>query len=387
MAISSDLAKRVVSSRFFSFPQYHYLALLNPLLRSPLSTQAPLQKDLPFIAEYLISSFSFSLDRALKLSVSKSLAPIKCPARPEAVVRFLTDTGLSETQIKAVVSFYPALLSYNVDKTLKPVVLGLTDAGCSRELLVQLIRHNPTALYLKDTVSRFLFWREFAGKDEKAMLKIIQRNGLIITYNIDKHVLPRINLLKEYGLSTPDIVWSLRRGTLCMRQNLDSLSQKLELIEELGIPRGSGMFLAALKVVLGLSKGTIGRKMEFFKKTYGWSQEDVNSAFQKFPAVLGYSEDKMKSNMDFLLRKAGFEPRSVASYPVLIGVSLERVLIPRYTVLHALKAKGLKKICSLPTVCKISERNFHERYIVPFEKHVPGLGQAYAAAFGLKVQV
>jgi hypothetical protein len=58
-------------------------------------------------------------------SVSKSLAPIKCPAWPEAVISFLIDTGLSETHIKAVVSF-------NLDQ----------DAGCSRELLVQLIRYN-----------------------------------------------------------------------------------------------------------------------------------------------------------------------------------------------------------------------------------------------------
>jgi mTERF domain-containing protein, mitochondrial len=117
-----------------------------------------------------------------------------------------------------------------------------------------------------------------------------------------------------------------------------------------------------------------------------WSQEDVNSAFRRSPFLLSFSEDKVKSNMDFLTGKAGFDPRSVASYPWLIGFSLERVLIPRYTVLRALEAKGQKN-CSLSTACRMSERSFRETYVVPFEKDAPGLGQAYVAAFGLKLQV
>jgi mTERF len=95
------------------------------------------------------------------------MASIKSPARPEAVVKFLADTGLSETQIKAAVSFHPILLAYSIEKTFKPKVRELIDVGCSRELLVQLVRKNPGALYLKDTISRFLFWRDLVGKDDQ----------------------------------------------------------------------------------------------------------------------------------------------------------------------------------------------------------------------------
>jgi mTERF domain-containing protein, mitochondrial len=298
------------------------------------------------------------------------------------VVKFLSDTGLSDTQIKAVVSFYPLLLSYNVEKTFKPKVLELIDAGCSGELLVQLIQNNPSALCLKDTLSRFLFWRDFVGNDDQALLKIIQKNILLITYNIDKKITPKINLLKEFGLSNPDLVSLVLCGR-CMNRNLESLRQTLDLIEELGIVRGSGVFLSALKTLDGISKNTIKRKVKFFQDTYGWLQKDMCSAFRKSPSLLSFSEDNVKSKMDFLIRQAGFEPRSVASCPVLIGRSLERVLIPRYTVLRALQANG-HKLCSLSTAFKMTERSFSERYVVPFEKHVPGLGQAYVSAFGLK---
>jgi mTERF domain-containing protein, mitochondrial len=249
------------------------------------------------------------------------------PARPETVVKFLTDTGLSDIQIRYAISLYPIILSFNVDKILKPRFRELIDAGCTEELLVQLIRYNPASLSFKDACSRLLFWRDFFGKDDKALLKLIKGNSLLVTKNVDQYVLPRINLLKEFGLSNPDIVSLLQCVNRFMTQNLDSLRQTIDLIEELGIQRGSRKFLPALKAVGRLSKDIIKRKLEFFKKTYGWSQKGICSAFKKFPSIITYSEDKVKSNMDFLTGKAGFDPRSVATYPDLIGGSLERVLI------------------------------------------------------------
>jgi mTERF len=88
--------------------------------------------------------------------------------------------------------------------------------------------------------------------------------------------------------------------------------------------------------------------------------------------------------MDFLIGKVGFEAKSVTSYPVLIGRSLESVLISRYNVLSALKTKGLKIKCSLFSACLMSKERFYERYVVPFEMEVPGLGQAYIALLSRK---
>jgi mTERF domain-containing protein, mitochondrial len=379
MAMSSHLSRRAISYCFFSSPQCHRLALLAPLLRSPLSTGAQPQKNSPFIAQYLISSFGFSPDRALKFSADNNLVPIKSPARPETVVKFLSDTGLSETEIRDVISFCPIILSCNVEKTLKPKICELMDAGCSGELLVQLIRHNPPALYLKKTLSRLLFWRDFIGKDEQHLLKIIQRNSLLFVFDIDKHVLPRINLLKEYGLSNPDIVGMLHCGSRWVIKNLDSLRQTLALIEEMGIPRGSKEFLPGLKAIAGFSVDTIKKKVEIFKKTYGWSQEDVCSAFKKSPRILARSNENLRSKMEFLIRKVGIEQRSIASYPSIFGYSLERVLIGRYNVLSTLKAKGLEIKCSLFSACHMSEKRFYKNYVVPFQKDVPGLGQYFVA--------
>ncbi|KAJ4744884.1 hypothetical protein LUZ62_001280 [Rhynchospora pubera] len=363
--MSFFLAKRILlfssSSSPFHRHHFHQLLLLTPLLRHSLSTQS---KELPFIAQYLISSFAFSPARALKCSAYSSLRAIKSSERPESVVAFLKDTGLSHDQIQDVVSFHPRILTYNVEKTLKPKMSELMGAGFSGELLVHLIRYNPTALVLKATLLRLLFWIDFVGNNDEVLLKIIKMNPLLLTLDIDNQI-----------------------GKRCTTKNLDSLRQILELIEEMGIERGSRMFLWGLKAIGGYSNDKIKRKVEFFLVTYGWSEEEVHAAFRKYPALLTFSANKVKSNMDFLMKKAGFGSRSIALQPRLFGCSVERVLVPRYTVLSTLQANGLKKMCSLLAACVISESNFLQKYVVPYEKEVPGVGEAYAASRGGKVPV
>lgn len=344
-------------------------------------------KEVPFIAQYLISSLGFSPERALKVSTNRRFVAIKSEDRPESVVRFFKDTGLSDDQIKAVVSLSPHLLASNVEKTLKPKIRELKDGGFSGELLVHLILYSSAALLSKNPLLRLLFWRDFVGKGDEALLKILQRNAGLITYDIDKYVVPRIKLLNEYGLSNRDIAGVLASYSNCMKRGLESLRQVLEFIEELGIQRESSMFKCAFKVVHASSKDKLKGKVEFFMMRYGWSQEEVYYAFRKFPSVLTLSEGNVNLKMDFLTTKGGFKPRSIASQPVLLGYSLERVLIPRHTVLSVLKALGLKKKYSLRTACVISERRFCEIYVVPYEKDVLGLREAYAAAYGIKVSV
>jgi hypothetical protein len=45
------------------------------------------------------------------------------------------------------------------------------------------------------------------------------------------------------------------------------------------------------------------------------------------------------------------------------------------------------KNCSFFRACLVPEMRFREIYVMPFEKDVPELGEAYAAAYGGKVPV
>jgi mTERF domain-containing protein, mitochondrial len=381
-----SLLARRISASFFSPPEHHQLALLTPLLRLPFSSSTVTQpaKETPFVARYLISAFGVAPDQALEFSARKKLAAIKSVAQPESVVKLLKDTGLSDAQIKGAISSNPDVLSYNVERDLKPNLAELMTHGFSVDILAQLIRYCPGNLTMREIARRLSLCRNFVGMDDVALSKFIMRNHFMLNIDIDRYIVPKMDLLKECGLSDQDIAALFGNGHSCTRRSISYLRSIIDLIENLGVLRGSRSFLAGLKTLSNFNIDTIKKKFEFFKTAYGWSHEEVCAAFGKYPNILAMSEVRVKSNMDFLIREVKIEPSSIASVPILLGYSLKKRLIPRHRVLCILDAKKLKERCNLFDACMLPEKTFVERYIEPYKKDAPEVSDAYFAAFGGK---
>lgn len=249
--LSLRLRAKRASSSFLSphHHQCHPLHSLSPLLlRCSLPTQPQqqgAQMEMPFIAQYLISSFGFSPDRALRVSANKHQGSIKSD-RVDSVITFLKEIGLEDPQIRNLISLDPYILGSNVEKTLKPRARQLMDGGFAGEILAQLILSNPQCLRQEGALSRLRFWRNFVGDNDEVLLKVLRRNRFLITLDIDEHVLPRVNLLKEFGLSNEDISNLLMKGQACFVRSQESLRQILERTEQLGFSRGSSMFICGL---------------------------------------------------------------------------------------------------------------------------------------------
>lgn len=200
------------------------------------------------------------------------------------------------------------------------------------------------------------------------MLKVIINNYLLITCDIDRIIIPKINLLREYGLSDQQIVMLVTRQWKFLGQSVDSLKSALEHTEQLGFLRGSKMFVHGLKYVGGLKKETFKNKVTAFIEICGWSEEEVYDAFRKLPNLFGLSAENIKLKMEFLINIVGIEPRKIASQPNLLSYSVKSRLAPRHNVLSALRAKGFVTKLSFLSVAVMSEERFVERFIVPYEK-------------------
>lgn len=165
--------------------------------------------------------------------------------------------------------------------------------GFSVDILAQLIRYSPGSFLSREILSRLLFWRDFIGEDDETYSKFIKRNCILIGFDIDRHIVPRMNVLKECGLSNRDIAAMLWSGHSFMNRSIGSLRRIIALIENLGLLRGSCMFLAGLRALSSYNIDTIRRTREFFKTEYAWSEKDLCIALNKFPSILQYSEEKV----------------------------------------------------------------------------------------------
>jgi mTERF domain-containing protein len=84
---------------------------------------------------------------------------------------------------------------------------------------------------------------------------------------------------------------------------------------------------------------------------------------------------------EFLISEVGLEPAYIAQRPVMLTLSLECRLRPRYYAVKFLKEHGLfNHNPSYSAIFKMTEKVFVERYICPHKEAAPHLTDDYVAA-------
>ncbi|KAI4978798.1 hypothetical protein ZWY2020_015551 [Hordeum vulgare] len=329
------LRQRIVS-HILSSPSS--TAAILPLRRLLSAATSPVSTNPSSFAveEYLVDTCGLTLPQALK--ASKKLSHLKSPANPDAV---LAGLGLSGAAAAAVVSKDPLFLYASVDKTLPPSSPG-SPASASR--------------ILRSTAS-------------SCLPTVASEPG------------PLSPSLRECGLSDCDIVKLCIPAPRMLTTNPERVRAMVACAERLGVPHGSGMLRQALQTVGFLSEKKVAAKLEYLKNTFRWSDAEVSSVVRKFPGVLRNSKASLKHRSEFLFSKVGVEPVYIAYRPVILSLSLERRVRPRYYVVKLLKKNGLlDRDLSLYSAVKMTEKVFVDKLICPHKEATPHLAEDYAAA-------
>ncbi|KAE8788825.1 hypothetical protein D1007_37100 [Hordeum vulgare] len=299
--------------------------------------------------DYLVSACG--LTRAQALKASPKLSHLRSPAKPDAVLAFLAGLGLSSADVAALVARDPKFLCSGVDKGLSPIVAGLSGLVLPAPLrLLRAINFNTSLLVYKSKVEL------------------------------------NVAFLRECGLGDRDIAKLCVSIPRMVTTNLECVQTMVALTEGLGVPRGSRMFRHALSALAFLDEKKIAAKVDYLKKTLGWSDDEVSIALPKAPFLLCKSNESLQHRSEFLISEVGLEPAYIAHRPVMLCYSLEGRMRPRHYVVKFLKENGmLKRDPSYYTVFKETEKYFVEKFICPHKEAAPHLAEDYAAACGGEV--
>ncbi|XP_078150301.1 uncharacterized protein LOC144545609 isoform X2 [Carex rostrata] len=366
-----------------------------------------------FVAvDYLIQSCGLPSDGALR--ASKRIQHLKSPDKPDAVLRFLRQIGISESDIRTAVSREPRILVSHVEKNWRPNVAKLQEIGLSIEDISGIISHCP--LVFLSIISRKIdFWMQTLGPLEN-MSVLLKKGPSLLNSNLEKVIVPNLSFLQnQCGLSVRQIVQLIKLAPRLISSKPETIKIKAKSAEELGISCSSQMFVFALITVANVNKSTLnsrikllksmgfsqeevtymiskapnmlqlseellGRKMEFLK-SLGLSQEEVIYMMSKAPTVFKLSMELLGRKMEFLMKEAGCGKIDVVRNPCLLVYNMEKRLIPRSVVRKLLMSKGLPVANkAFVSFMQSSEKNFLEKFVLPYEHAIPGLGQAYADA-------
>ncbi|XP_048540477.1 uncharacterized protein LOC125519765 [Triticum urartu] len=332
----------------------------------------------PFaVADYLVASCHLTPAQAVK--ASKVLSRLKSPSKPEAVLAFLSDLGLSDADVAAVVVYDPLLLCSEVDKTLVPRLTELRDLGLSPSQIARLVLVDPARFRRPTIISKLQYYVPLFGSFEN-LLQALKYNSYLLSSDLENVVKPNVALLRECGLGDCDIAKLCIPVPRLLTSKPERIQAMVARAEDVGVPRGSAMFRHALLAVAFLSEEKIAAKVEFLKKTFRWSEAEVAIAVAKLPVVLRNSQERLLRMSEFLMSEVGLEPEYIAHRPAMLTYSLEARLKPRYYVVKFLKENGLlKPNRSFYTAAQVSEKVFVDKFIRPHKEAAPRLAEDYAA--------
>lgn len=368
---------RLVSSRTQSLG----LGNLKPSNVSPQNHRRPISSEssnkASFTVNYLIKSCGLSPEEA-KLAATK--VELQSPKGADSVLALLSSHGLSETQILRVVKSYPRVLVADPEKTLAPKIEFFSSVGLSRVDLARVLTFNPQLLSRSlenQIVPSYNLLRSLIS--EENVVAVLKRRSWLFLENHSRNVMPNIELLRELGMPRACMSLLVAHDTQLLMHNHEDLAQVIDEVRGMGFDLKKSTFVVALRALCGKSYRAIwNRNREIYKKCWGWSDDDVLSAFRKSPQCMILSEKKIMETMDFLVNKMGWPAAMIPTFPVILCFSLENRIIPRCSVVKVLMKKGLvDENMSLAYAVLPAEKRFLERFMTRYLSQVPNLMSVY----------
>ncbi|XP_057461143.1 transcription termination factor MTERF8, chloroplastic-like [Actinidia eriantha] len=330
-----------------------------------------------FRVSYLINSCGLSPETAISVSPKLNF---ETPEKPDSVLNLLRTHGFTQTQISILVRKRPLLLLANPDKTLLPKIEFFQSLGISRTDLARSLSSTPALLErsLDNQIVPCYNYLKSVLQSDKKVVAAMNHTHSVFLKDLRKYLLPNIDVLREIRVPESSISYLLNHFPEAIMENPNRFSEVVNEVKEMGFDPLKMNFVQAVHAISGDGNKLIwGRCYKAYKK-WGWSEDDILSAFRKHPNCMLLSEKKISQAMDVFVNKMGRHSKEIARCPAVLIFNLERRIIPRSSVIRVLSSKGLlKKEFSLATIFTKVEKYFLERFVTKYEEEVPQLLSVY----------
>ncbi|XP_021802541.1 transcription termination factor MTERF15, mitochondrial-like [Prunus avium] len=360
-----------------------HISLQNHLLHRSITSKISADQH-NFTVAYLINRCGLSPEGAI---LSSKWVELQSSQGADSVLALLSKHGLSETQISKVVRSRPIILVTDPEKILSPKLEFFSSVVASREDLASILSYNPNLLLRSlenQIIPTYNFLRSLIS--EENVVSVLKRSSRLFLENRRKNVVPNIEHLRRLGMSEPCIALLLAHSTQVLMHKHERFAADVEEVKAMGFHLKKSTFVTALRALCGESSKSIwNRSREIYKRSWGWSDNDVVSAFRKNPQCMTLSEKKIMEVMDFLVNKMGYPSGVIAAYPLVLCFSLEKRIIPRCSVVKVLLLKGLiDEDLSLSSVLLPPPHQFLERFVTRYINQLPILWDVYHLKLDVK---
>ncbi|GAA0151519.1 hypothetical protein LIER_10223 [Lithospermum erythrorhizon] len=358
-------------------PNKLFILKLQEFSTSPKNAKKPISENAnqdSFTVQYLMNEFGFSLEKAVLASKDVSF---QNSGNPDKVVSFLKNQDFSDTQIRKLISKRSCVLILKPEKTLLPKVEFFRSKGASSTDLAKIVASDASILLrsLKCCISpAFKFLRDIVGSDE-SVIHMLKRNSRVLS-QIECLVKPNIAILRQAGVPHSNIVYLLKTAPLMFLHCSSKLKESIDEVRKMGMDPNYCSFNLALSCMTYTPRSKWNAKMEAYKR-WGCSENQVLTSFKIFPWIMTISEKKINGVMSFCVNEVGWKPSEVVRRYNIFTLSLNKRIIPRWSVYQELVSKRLVNGEVKKGMFCIKEDLFLARYVNCYKDEAPLLLKLY----------
>ncbi|KAL5708814.1 hypothetical protein ACHQM5_019571 [Ranunculus cassubicifolius] len=188
-----------------------------------------------------------------------------------------------------------------------------------------------------------------------------------------ERIAPNIALLRAHGVSDSNIAKLLASQPRVLLISDSRLSEIVEKVKKLEFNVSKYVFLVGIRALAAMSESSLEAKFHVYR-SWGWSENEMRSAFRKSPYCVMLSEKNIMSKMKYYVNTLGYAPSLIATQPYLLQYSYEKKIFPRCSVIQFLTTNGLlQEAPTLVSFLKMSDNEFFKKFLTMFEKKVPDL--------------
>lgn len=242
-------------------------------------------------------------------------------------------------------------------------VLALRDLGVPQRLLFPLLISDLPHICGKETFQESLKKVLEMGFDPTTP-KFLE--ALRVVKGLNKEALEeKVNVYRRLGFAVDEIWAMFKKFPTFLTLSEKKITLNFETMRKCGLLEEEvRSVVKKFPQCIGVSEKNILNSVETFIGL-GFSRDDVAMMLKRLPHCIGYSVETVKKKTEFVVKEMSWPLKAVASYPQVLGYSMEKRMVPRCNVIKALISKGLIKseLPPVSTVLVCTDQDFLKRYV------------------------
>ncbi|KAJ4824667.1 hypothetical protein Tsubulata_043670 [Turnera subulata] len=348
-------------------------------LNATSSSSSTTTPTLSYGERYLVDSCGLSLESAVSVSKKLQLLHGIGLGDPQPVIECFKAYGFADTHIGKAIEKFPRLLRRRVEPNLRPKLDYLIQIGFLGQLLPDLI--SKDLFILQRSLDRLkarhrLLW-PYLGSEER-FVKGIFRYSWLFSRSFQKSLTANLDLLAQEGVPHSCVGTLIFVQPTAITRSPGRFASIVSTVKSIGVgPPSSPKFIHGVAALSRLSESSWNKRIELCM-SFGWSGEEIWSAFRRFPYIISLSDEKMTNNLNFCMDTIKLERQDLITNPLLLHFSLEGRIRPRWNVLQVLKSNNrVGEDIGVVWALSMSDKSFLQRYVTSYADKIPELLEMY----------